>query len=74
MAQQNNGYGTVCGGLLALLAMGFVLASWQIFLIAAVLVAAIAAVVDAVLLYNQPQPAGGGQYPLDPQLRFRAAV
>jgi uncharacterized membrane protein YccC len=55
MAQQNNGCGTGCGSLLALLALGFVLAYWHIFLIAAVLVAAIAAVVYAVLLYNQQQ-------------------
>jgi hypothetical protein len=55
MAQQNNGCGTGCGGLLALLALGFVLAYWHIFLIAAVLLAAIAAVVYAALLYNQQQ-------------------
>jgi mannose/fructose/N-acetylgalactosamine-specific phosphotransferase system component IIC len=55
MAQQNTGCGTGCGSLLAMLALGFVLAYWHIFLIAAVLVAAIAAVVYAVLLYNQQQ-------------------
>jgi hypothetical protein len=55
MAQQNNGCGTGCGGLLALLALGFVLAYWHLVLIAAVLVAAIAAVVYAALLYNQQQ-------------------
>jgi hypothetical protein len=54
-AQQNNGCGTGCLGLLALVALGFVLAFWQIFLIAAVLVAAISAVVYAALLYNQQQ-------------------
>ena len=55
MAQQNNGCGIGCGGLLALLALGFVLAFWHFFLIAAVLVAAIAAVVYAALLHNQQQ-------------------
>ena len=55
MAQQNNGCGIGCGGLLALLALGFVLAYWHFCLIAAVLVAAIAAVVYAALLHNQQQ-------------------
>ena len=55
MAQQNNGCGIGCGGMLALLALGFALAYWHFFLIAAVLVAAIAAVVYTALLHNQQQ-------------------
>ena len=53
MAQQNTGCG--CGTLIALVALGFVLAYWQVFLVAALLVLAIAAVVWAVLLQNQEQ-------------------
>ena len=34
MAQQNNGCATGCGTLLGLAALGFVLAYWQVFLIA----------------------------------------
>lgn len=53
MAQQNTGCG--CGTLIALLALGFVLAYWQAFLVAALLILAIAAMVYAVLLQNQQQ-------------------
>jgi hypothetical protein len=53
MAQQNTGCG--CGTLIGLAAVGFVLAYWQAFLVAALLILAIAAVVYAVLLQNQQQ-------------------
>jgi hypothetical protein len=51
MAQQNNG----CSTLLALLVLGFVLAYWQIFLAAGLVVMAVMAVVYALLLQNHQQ-------------------
>ena len=55
MAQQNNGCATGCGTLLGLMALGFVLAYWQVFLIAGLLILAIVAVVYALLLQNHRQ-------------------
>jgi hypothetical protein len=55
MAQQNNGCATGWGTLLGLLALGFVLAYWQVFLIAGLLILAIVAVVYALLQQNHRQ-------------------
>ena len=55
MAQQNNGCATGCGTLLALAALGFVLAYWQVFLVAGLLILAIVAVVQALLQQNHRQ-------------------
>jgi hypothetical protein len=55
MAQQTNGYATGCGALLALMAFGFVLAYWHVFLAAGLVVLAIAAVVYAVKQQNHLQ-------------------
>ncbi len=55
MAQQNNGCATGCGTLLALVALGFVLTYWQVFLIAGLLILAIVAVVYALLQQNHRQ-------------------
>jgi len=55
MAQQNNGCATGCGTLLALVALGFVLTYWQVFLIAGLLILAIVTVVYALLQLNHRQ-------------------
>ena len=55
MAQQNNGCATGCGTLLGLAALGFVLAYWQVFLIAGLLILAVVAVVYALLQQNHRQ-------------------
>ena len=55
MAQQNNGYATGCGTLLALVALGLVLAYWQVFVIAGLVILAIVAVVYALLQQNHRQ-------------------
>ena len=55
MAQQNNGCANGCGTLLGLLALGFVLAYWQVFLIEGLLILAIVAVVYALLQQNHRQ-------------------
>jgi hypothetical protein len=55
MAQENNGCATGCGTLLGLVALGFVLAYWQAFLLAGLLILAIVAVVYALLQQNHRQ-------------------
>ena len=55
MAQQNNGSAAGCGTLLALLALGFVLAYWQFFLAAGLLVLVFYAVAYAVLQQDHRQ-------------------
>ena len=55
MAQQNNGCATGCGTLLGLMALGFVLAHWQAFLMAGLLILAIVAMVYALLQQNHRQ-------------------
>lgn len=55
MAQQNNGCATGCGALLGLVALSFVLAYWQAFLMAGLLIFAIVALVYALLLQNHRQ-------------------
>ena len=55
MAQENNGCATGCGTLLGLMALGFVLAYWQVFLVAGLLILGTVAVVYALLQQNLRQ-------------------